>query len=160
MNGFKGYWVKVGGSCSLTGQGEASLAPATGNLLIPPGPPMAAAGLFAELLNLFGVEEIEKAQQQSAMPLALSEVRLVSANAHRIELQVKGQGIVSSEVRFYALSGQLLADAHGTASQLHFTILSPNGQPLANGAYLYLVIVHGANGETLNSEIKKFVILR
>jgi hypothetical protein len=158
MDGFKGYWVKVSGGCSLTSQ---TLHQSWVGSPLPSGTPAPAQGLFVGLLTLLGVQEtIAAAQQQPAMPLTLREVRLFAANAIRIELQIKGQGIVSSEVHVYALSGQLLADTHGTASQLHFTILSPNGQPLANGVYLYLVTVHGANGETLSSEVKKFVILR
>jgi hypothetical protein len=139
MEVFKGYWVKVGkgpGSsvCKVLGAG---LHGSWDDSFLPPGPPV-----------------------ESRMQLALLDLRVTMAKAGEIELQIKGHGIVSSEVHVYALSGQLLADAHGTASQLHFMILSPNGQPLANGVYLYLVTVHGANGETLNSGIKKFVILR
>jgi hypothetical protein len=166
MDDFKGYWVKVSGSCSVTSQslqeiqGKASLAPTTGNSPVPPGPPATAPGLFTGLLQLLGFQQTIAAPQPSPMPLALHEIRLISAHTGQVELQFKGQGILSSTVRLYTLSGQLAAEAQGTGNSLRFSPLDSAGRPLANGVYLYVVTARGAGGEVVQSELRKLILLR
>jgi hypothetical protein len=139
MNDFLGYWVKIGGSCSVTSQslresqGEASLAPTTDNSLMPPG--------------------------ESRMQSALSDLRVTMAKAGEIELQLIGSGIAASELRLYSLSGELVAQVQGR-NTLRVTALSREGRPLANGVYLYIVTVKGTNGQTITSDVKKLVVMR
>jgi hypothetical protein len=144
MNGFLGYWVKVGGSCSVTSQslhgskGEASFAPTmNNNTLMPPGPPV-----------------------EAQMSLSLQTVRVTSAQSGRLELQLQGTGIARSELRLYNLSGQLVAAVQGTGNRLSVAALSRDGQPLANGVYLYIVTVRSADGQIITSEVKKLVVKR
>jgi hypothetical protein len=142
MNGFLGYWVKVGGSCSVNSQslhesqGEASFAPTIDNSLMPPGPPTESA------------------------PLTLRGLRVTMAHAGQIELQLVGSGIAASELRLYSLSGELVARAQGTGNRLRVVALSRDERPLANGVYLYIVTVRSTDGQTVVSKVRKLVVLR
>ncbi len=140
MNGFLGYWVKVGGSCSVSSQslhgnqGEANLAPTTDNSLMPPGPPTESA------------------------PLALQSLRVTTLKAGQIELQLLGS-IVASELRLYSLSGEMVAQDQGK-NTLRVVAMGRDGRPLANGVYLYIVTVKGRDGQTITSEVRKLVVIR
>jgi hypothetical protein len=112
------------------------------------------------LLNLLGLRQTIAAPQPSLMPLVPNEIRLISAHTGQVELQIKGQGILSSRVRLYTLSGQLVAEAEGTGNLLRFSPLDSAGRPLANGVYLYVVTVRGAGGEVVQSELRKLILLR
>jgi hypothetical protein len=156
LDGFKGYWVEVFGGCIVTG---LSVSHGWGGLL-PPGPPAEAHGLLAGLLKLLGVEPATAVPQASVAPLTLQEVRLAALGAGRLELRLTGRGIVSNELRLYSLSGELIAQAQGTGQILRVEVLGRDGQPLANGVYLYQVTIRGGSGEVIRSEVKKLVLLR
>ncbi len=139
MEGFKGYWAKVGGGCTVSSQSAVvqersnGMPPAFGGF---PRPPSAGAA-----------------------PLQLQSVRL-SAQGSSIRLQVAGSAIESTELRLYTLAGRLIVQAQGTGNRLRLMALSREGRPLANGVYLYIVTVKSADGQMITSEVKKLVVLR
>ena len=74
--------------------------------------------------------------------------------------RVQGAGVSGFQVRVYSLTGKLVFDSgmvYGPA--LRWNYLSNDGQPLANGVYLYTVTVQGADG-IYRSELKKLAVLR
>jgi hypothetical protein len=85
---------------------------------------------------------------------------LTTLRSGQLELQIEGRGIVSSELKLYNLSGQLVLDAQGAGNRLSVATLDRNGRPLANGVYLYTVTVRGFDGKVIQSEVKKLVLLR
>jgi plastocyanin len=156
MNSFQGYWIKVDRSCGVTSQGLGSHS-SWDDAPLPPGPPTRSAGGFwAGLLQRLGLQP----PMAMAPPLALQEIRVTRAQAGRIELQIQGTGIVSSELRLYSLAGERIAQAQGTGSTLRMAALGRDGHPLANGVYLYLVMVRGLDRSVLHREVKKLVLLR
>jgi hypothetical protein len=155
LNGFQGYWVKIGGSCSVNSQG-LRLHSSWDESPLPPGE---AQEFLANFLRLLGVPQIAMAIK-SPPSLSLTQIRLTAINAGRIELQIQGTGIVSSAVRLYCLSGQLVAEAQGGGSKLSFAPLRYDGRPLANGVYLYIVAVRGAGGQITQSAVQKLVVMR
>jgi hypothetical protein len=77
-----------------------------------------------------------------------------------VQVNVEGSGISGLELAVYDLSGRLVASEKTEGHRLVFRALAANGQPLANGVYLYTVMVHGADGQTVRTEVRKLVVLR
>jgi len=73
---------------------------------------------------------------------------------------VEGSGIAGLDLAVYDLSGRLVASQQANGNRLVFRVLASNGQPLANGVYLYTVTVRGADGQTIRTEVRKLVVLR
>ena len=74
--------------------------------------------------------------------------------------RVQGAGVSGFQVRVYSLTGKLVFDSGMVYSPaLRWNYLSNDGQPLANGVYLYTVTVQGADG-IYRSELKKLAVLR
>lgn len=60
-----------------------------------------------------------------------------------------------------SLAGRTVLDEEGYSSALTiYGLADRNGNPLANGVYLYVVTVRGWDGRVLRSEVRKLVILR
>ena len=133
LNGFKGYWAKVSQGCNVNSQGLSGRGAA----------PASTSSSIA----------------QQAVPLRLEGVRL-SWVGSGLELQVQGEGIARSELRLYDLAGTLVAQARGRGNRLHLATLGQQGRPLANGVYLYIVTVKGADGQATSSEVRKLLLLR
>ncbi len=133
LNGFKGYWAKVSQGCNVNSQGLS-------------GKGAAPASEFSSIA-------------QQAVPLRLEGVRLSQVGSG-LELQVLGRGIGHSELRLYDLAGTLVAQARGRGNRLHLATLGRQGRPLANGVYLYIVTVKGADGQATSSEVRKLLLLR
>jgi hypothetical protein len=84
-----------------------------------------------------------------------------SLDAQGVTFSVNGVGIESAELEVYSLDGRAIFDSgfvHG--SQLRWNLRRQDRAVLANGVYLYRVLVRGANGEVIHSEIRKMLILR
>lgn len=78
----------------------------------------------------------------------------------RLGFAVQGAGIAKVEVKVFNLAGAKLFERTSAGSTLEFQLLNEQGQPLANGVYLYTVTVTGINGEIVESGVRKLVILR
>lgn len=94
----------------------------------------------------------------SVKGLSLKAVEL-SASANALTFAASGQGITSMGVKIYDLSGRTIFAQETPGTRLIWN-LSANGQPVANGVYLYMVTVRGADGQILTTEVKKLVVLR
>ena len=72
----------------------------------------------------------------------------------------EGSGITGVEAQVYNLGGQQVFTGSNQGAALSFNGLNSTGQTLANGVYLYVVVVKGANGQQVQSAIGKLVVLR
>jgi len=71
-----------------------------------------------------------------------------------------GQAIENTSVDVFSLDGTTVFSAESAGNTLSWNHTASNGQPVANGVYLYRVTVEGANGETVTSEVKKLTVIR
>jgi hypothetical protein len=99
-----------------------------------------------------------------SQPHTLSKLDLLIAaylnSDHSIRFMVHGNGIASLWVQVYDLSGKAVYNGTTNGSTLTFNGLGADGQPLANGVYLYIISVTDADGHTVTSKVRKLVILR
>lgn len=77
-----------------------------------------------------------------------------------VEFTLRGAGIASWGVEIYALDGRRLFARETTGTKLYWNYLDMDGSPVANGVYLYMVTVRGADGRVERSRVKKLVVLR
>ena len=110
------------------------------------------------------VKIVSAAGLSAAPGLRVSSILATSNPTKRaqiIQFAVQGQGIESVQAQVFALSGKLVYDSgfvEGNA--LSWNLLSDRGKRVANGVYLYVVMVRGFSGEVIRSEVKKLVVLR
>jgi M6 family metalloprotease-like protein len=98
----------------------------------------------------------------AAEPLVVEGYGL-SANPARepLTFSVQGQGIAAMQVQIYDLSGRPIFDSGEVAGQqVRWNLLNRRGQRVANGVYLYIVMVRGYDGTILRSEVRKFIVLK
>jgi len=90
-------------------------------------------------------------------PLAVQAIEATTR-----ELRVLGTGIAGFTVQVYGLNGQLVVtrEVEGSSALRLEELRAGNGAPLANGVYLYVVQVRGYDGQVIQSQINKLVILR
>jgi hypothetical protein len=90
-------------------------------------------------------------------PLAVQAIEATTR-----ELRVLGTGIAGFTVQVYGLNGQLVVtrEVEGSGALRLEELRAGNGAPLANGVYLYVVQVRGYDGQVIQSQINKLVILR
>jgi hypothetical protein len=65
-------------------------------------------------------------------------------------------GIAQTTVRVFSLTGKLVFSQTAQGNVVPFSAAAE----LANGVYLYVVTVQGADGQTVTSKIAKLVVLR
>ncbi|MEM4413916.1 MAG: T9SS type A sorting domain-containing protein, partial [Candidatus Caldarchaeum sp.] len=85
--------------------------------------------------------------------ITLSQAPVRSGGAYFI---VEGVGIAQTTVRVFSLTGKLVYNATAQGNLVPFSVASE----LANGVYLYVVTVQGADGQALTSKLEKLVVLR
>jgi PKD repeat protein len=98
----------------------------------------------------------------SIQPLSVSAIQAfpnpVSSEAR---FKVEGQGIASIQVEVYNLAGRKVFDSEEVlGNALDWQLTNDQGQPLANGVYLYIITVRGYDGQVIKSEVRKLVVLR
>ena len=103
-----------------------------------------------------GVSSLEAA---NIVPLSISKV-LTSLRFGALTFIAQGTGIESTQVELYGLNGKQVLTAQTEGNRLSIRALDTVGRSLANGVYLYVVTVTGADGTAIRSEVKRLVILR
>lgn len=122
-------------------------------------------------VHLWGVDQVQVqtpavAEPQEPAPAALSISQMVARPhsaglAHGFQFLVQGAGIQAMKVEVFGLSGERVFDSDFvSAHALNWNGLSRDGVRVANGVYLYVVTVKGADGSVLRGEVKKLVVLR
>ncbi|MFN4217935.1 MAG: hypothetical protein ACK4HB_01395 [Candidatus Bipolaricaulia bacterium] len=83
------------------------------------------------------------------------------AQGRAIRFRAQGVGIAEMSVQVFNLAGKaVFVSEWQKGTELHWLALSAEGRPLANGVYLYVLNVRGADGSLVRSRIHKLVILR
>jgi hypothetical protein len=73
---------------------------------------------------------------------------------------VAGQGIEGLNVEVLSLDGTTVFSQSAAGTHLTWNQSATNGAPVANGTYLYVVTVEGADGQTVTSEVGKLAVVR
>jgi CSLREA domain-containing protein len=99
----------------------------------------------------------------SPQPLVISQALSYPNPAsfgQAIQFQVQGDGIEAIQVEVYNLAGQLVFQSDwATGNRLSWHQLNNEGNPVANGVYLYVVTASGNNSQA-RSTVQKLVVLR
>ena len=100
--------------------------------------------------------------QVEKQPVQALQVSAVQAFHSRglLTVRVQGTGIAELSVQVFDLAGRKVLAEGARGAQLQTRLLSADGQPLANGVYLYVVTVKGVDGRTMKTEVRKLVVLR
>jgi hypothetical protein len=141
----KWLWLKAQGTVALSYQVTVPANAAPGIYTIAGRAKAAVPSFEAELQPL--VVEVLGA------PVALA-VKAITLS--RGAFVVEGAGIANTTVHVFALNGKLVFNETATGNRVEFSA----ERTLANGVYLYLVTVQGANGEVVKSRISKLVVLK
>lgn len=97
---------------------------------------------------------------QSYAPITLERVEH-RALGSSIRFRAQGTGIAEISVQVFNLAGRaVFVSDWQKGTELHWLALTEEGRPLANGVYLYVLNVRGADGSLTRSRIQKLVILR
>ena len=78
----------------------------------------------------------------------------------RLIVQAQGTGVETIGLQLYDLSGQRILQRSAQGQRLTISLADRAGRPLANGVYLYVITVQGADGQSAQSEVRKLVVLR
>jgi len=106
-----------------------------------------------------------KGRGNSVAPLQVNNVLAtpnpVSEGTAAVEFMAQGTEIEAINVEVFNLAGERIFDSgFTTGNTLRWNLLTSEGQAVANGVYLYVVTIHGTNGEVVRSEVKKLMVLR
>lgn len=98
--------------------------------------------------------------ERAGVPLSVE--RFVTESSRRaVRFRTEGQGIAEISVRVFNLSGQqVFASDWRWGNELEWHGLTSDGRRAANGVYLYVILVRGADGTLAQSRLQKLVILR
>ncbi len=85
--------------------------------------------------------------------ITLSQTPVRNGGAYFV---VEGAGIAQTTVRVFSMAGKLVFNQTAQGNLVPFS----GASELANGVYLYVVTVQGADGQTVTSKLQKLVVLR
>ena len=100
-----------------------------------------------------------QASEPTVQPLSVSNVQ-TSQLGPNYTFSVQGQGVASTSLQVFDLSGRSVANETSSGSTLRFRPMASNGAPLANGIYLYQVTVRGHDGTVKSMGVRKMLVLR
>ncbi len=100
------------------------------------------------------------AEPKLLRPLQIGET-LLQIEQTSGQLRVEAFGDVTAlGVQVYDLSGRVLIDQMSPALELVVPLVQRSGEPVANGVYLYTVIVFTRDGQTSRSAVRKLLLIR
>ena len=100
-----------------------------------------------------------EANEPSVQPLSVNGLQ-TSQLGPNYTFSVQGQGVASTSLQVFDLSGRSVANETSSGSTLRFRPMASNGAPLANGIYLYQVTVRGHDGTVKSMGVRKMLVLR
>ncbi|OGF55065.1 MAG: hypothetical protein A2Z21_04550 [Candidatus Fraserbacteria bacterium RBG_16_55_9] len=116
-------------------------------------------GLFFELVDLWISQS--SVCSSSAAGRKLNTISLQTSAAQGIAtFKASDQGISSLSVEIFDLVGRRVFSQDVAGTQLAWNRKANDGQPVANGIYLYIVTVCGIDGEVVKSNVRKLTVLR
>ena len=100
------------------------------------------------------------ASTASVNGLSLEEVNLSINRFSKVTFSIAGKLIASSELQIFDLNGNQIHQQTSHGKKLTWNLKTSTGAVVANGVYLFRVIVENAEGATISSSVKKIVLLR
>jgi hypothetical protein len=148
----KWLWLNAKGTVSVSYEVTVPATAQPGLYTIAGRVKAAVPGIESELQPLT-VEVLGAPVALAVKAITLSQQPVRSSGAYFI---VEGVGIAQTTVRVFSMTGKLVFSQTAQGNVVPFSAASE----LANGVYLYVVTVQGADGQTLTSKIAKLVVLR
>ena len=148
----KWLWLNAKGTVSVSYEVTVPATAQPGLYTIAGRVKAAVPGIEAELQPLT-VEVLGAPVALAVKAITLSQQPVRTSGAYFI---VEGVGIAQTTVRVFSLTGKLVFSQTAQGNVVPFSAAAE----LANGVYLYVVTVQGADGQTVTSKISKLVVLR
>lgn len=148
----KWLWLNAKGTVSLSYEVTVPANAQPGVYQIAGRAKAAVPSLEAELAPMT-VEVLGAPVALAVKSITLSQTPVRSSGAYFV---VEGVGIAQTTVRVFSLTGKPVFNATAQGNVVPFSAASE----LANGVYLYIVTVQGADGQAVTSKLEKLVVLR
>jgi len=148
----KWLWLSAKGTVSLTYEVTVPANAQPGVYTIAGRAKAAVPSIETELQPLT-VEVLGAPVALAVKSITLSQQPVRSGGAYFV---VEGVGIAQTTVRVFSLTGKLVFNQTAQGNIVPFSTASE----LANGVYLYVVTVQGADGQSVTSKLEKLVVLR
>jgi parallel beta-helix repeat protein len=148
----KWLWLNAKGTVSVSYEVTVPATAQPGLYTIAGRVKAAVPGIESELQPLT-IEVLGAPVALAVKAITLSQQPVRTGGAYFI---VEGVGIAQTTVRVFSLTGKLVFSQTAQGNVVPFSAAAE----LANGVYLYVVTVQGADGQTVTSKIAKLVVLR
>jgi hypothetical protein len=148
----KWLWLNAKGMVSVSYEVTVPATAQPGLYTIAGRVKAAVPGIESELQPLT-VEVLGAPVALAVKAITLSQQPVRTSGAYFV---VEGVGIAQTTVRVFSMTGKLVFSQTAQGNVVPFSAAAE----LANGVYLYVVTVQGADGQTVTSKIAKLVVLR
>jgi hypothetical protein len=148
----KWLWLNAKGTVSVSYEVTVPATAQPGLYTIAGRVKAAVPGIESELQPLT-VEVLGAPVALAVKAITLSQQPVRTSGAY---FAVEGVGIAQTTVRVFSMTGKLVFSQTAQGNVVPFSAASE----LANGVYLYVVTVQGADGQTVTSKIAKLVVLK
>jgi hypothetical protein len=148
----KWLWLKAQGTVALSYSVTVPANAAPGIYTIA-GRAKAAVPSFEAELQPIVVEVLGAPVALAVKAITLSQTPVRNAGAY---FMVEGVGIAQTTVHVFSMAGKLVYSSSSQGNRVEFSAANN----LANGVYLYVVTVNGADGQRVAGKIQKLVVLR
>jgi hypothetical protein len=148
----KWLWLTAKGTVSVSYEVTVPATAQPGLYTIAGRVKAAVPGIESELQPLT-VEVLGAPVALAVKAITLSQQPVRTSGAYFV---VEGVGIAQTTVRVFSMTGKLVFSQTAQGNVVPFSAASE----LANGVYLYVVTVQGADGQTVTSKLAKLVVLR
>jgi hypothetical protein len=148
----KWLWLNAKGTVSVSYEVTVPATAQPGLYTIAGRVKAAVPGIESELQPLT-IEVLGAPVALAVKAITLSQQPVRTGGAYFI---VEGVGIAQTTVRVFSMTGKLVFSQTAQGNVVPFSAASE----LANGVYLYVVTVQGADGQTVTSKLAKLVVLR
>jgi len=148
----KWLWLNAKGTVSVSYEVTVPATAQPGLYTIAGRVKAAVPGIESELQPLT-IEVLGAPVALAVKAITLSQQPVRSSGAYFI---VEGVGIAQTTVRVFSMTGKLVFSQTAQGNVVPFSAAAE----LANGVYLYVVTVQGADGQTVTSKLAKLVVLR
>jgi hypothetical protein len=148
----KWLWLTAKGAVSVSYEVTVPATAQPGLYTIAGRVKAAVPGIESELQPLT-VEVLGAPVALAVKAITLSQQPVRTGGAYFI---VEGVGIAQTTVRVFSMTGKLVFSQTAQGNVVPFSAAAE----LANGVYLYVVTVQGADGQTVTSKLAKLVVLR
>jgi hypothetical protein len=148
----KWLWLTAKGTVSVSYEVTVPATAQPGLYTIAGRVKAAVPGIESELQPLT-IEVLGAPVALAVKAITLSQQPVRTSGAYFI---VEGVGIAQTTVRVFSMTGKLVFSQTAQGNVVPFSAAAE----LANGVYLYVVTVQGADGQTVTSKIAKLVVLR